>query len=61
MKNKYNIGDKVETDYGVGKVIAIRAITYDVEHTDNYVYKIKYNFFRRLWCFEFTIKRKVED
>lgn len=58
-KPKYEIGDKVKTSYGTGKVIARRDLI--SEYSVTYCYKIRYSLFRRLWCFEFTIEGKCEN
>lgn len=55
---KYNIGDKVKTAYGIGKVV--EATDIDCNGNITYAYKIKYGLFKRLWCFEFNIEGKVD-
>lgn len=56
---KYNIGDRVKTNYGIGTIVKVKSIEY--MGTTNWCYKIKYNLFTRLWCFEFSIEGKVTD
>lgn len=49
---KYIIGDKVQTDYGIGKIVKKQRVR------DTYCYLIRYKLFTKLWCFESSIKKR---
>lgn len=52
----YNIGDKVRTGYGIGKIVDKKVLEAGNSKTNCYL--IKYRLFKKLWCFEDSIEER---
>lgn len=53
----YEIGDNVETIYGKGKIIKKQIIAFNKDGMNCYL--IKYSLFKRRWCFENSIIKRL--